>query len=68
MWLCEKQTLQGQRDMKGVLGAVLAVHSVIVCVRECVCLCGAQMDCTKVTWREEKTHVAREMDLCIKTC
>lgn len=42
--------------MKGVLGAVLAVHSVIVCVS--VCVCGAQMDCTKVTWREEKTHVA----------
>lgn len=44
--------------MKGVLGAVLAVHSVIVCV----CVYGAQMDCTEVTWREEKTHVAREMD------
>lgn len=43
--------------MKGVLGAVLAVHSVIVCV------CGTQMDCAKVTWREEKTHVACEIDL-----
>lgn len=32
MWSCEKQTLQGQRDMKGVWGPVLAVHSIIVCV------------------------------------
>lgn len=26
------------------------------------------MDCTKVTWREEKTHVAGEMDVPRKTC
>lgn len=36
VWLCEKQTLQGQGDMEGVLEEVLAVHSVIVCV--CMCM------------------------------
>lgn len=36
VWFCEKQTLRGQRDTEGVLGAVLAVHSVIVCVSVCM--------------------------------
>lgn len=57
---CEKQTLRGQRDMKGVFGSALAVHSVIVCVSSCVF--GTQMDYNKVTWKEEKTRVVWKID------